>query len=374
VELLKLESGLFCFLHFQLIPIMSRYLILLLLPLLTYTACTDPAGGDDDDPMLPSFDRRGMLTDWADDVIIPAHADFNTKVQALAVANEAFMVAPDAATLASFQSAFKSAYLSFQRLDPFILGKGEEIRLRELLNTYPANVELIQENIAAGNTNLDLPSNTAAQGFPALEYLLYADNEQLLSEESYRSYATNLIARMAVLNTVVQDDWDGTSRDLFIQNDGSSATGSIDRTVNDYIFQYEKFLRAGKVGIPAGVFSDTPLADRAEALYAGYSKELFLEALNASSAFFSNQGLKEYLNVLDVRRDGEFLSEQIEAQFAAIVEASANQLESYANQVEVDNDQMLQLYDEMQKLVVLLKVDMVQALSINIDYVDADGD
>jgi predicted lipoprotein len=353
---------------------MSRYLILLLLPLLTYTACTDPAGGDDDDPMLPSFDRRGMLTDWADEVIIPAHADFTTEVQALSMANEAFTAAPDAAALTNLQNAFKSAYLSFQRLDPFILGKGEEIRLRELLNTYPANVELIRENIAAGDANLDLPSNTAAQGFPALEFVLYADPQLFIDEAEYHAYATSLIARMATLNTVVQDEWNGTYRDLFIQNDGSSATASIDRTVNDYIFQYEKFLRAGKVGIPAGVFSDTPLADRAEALYAGYSKELFLEALNASSDFFSNHGLKEYLNVLEVRRDGEFLSEQIEAQFAAIVESSANQMESYANQVEVDNGQMLQLYDEMQKLVVLLKVDMVQALSINIDYVDADGD
>ncbi len=39
-----------------------------------------------------------------------------------------------------------------------------------------------------------------------------------------------------------------------------------------------------------------------------------------------------------------------------------------------DNVQMLTLYDEMQRLVVLLKVDMLQALSINVDYVDADGD
>ena len=353
---------------------MSRYLFFLLLPLLTYSACTDPAGGDDDGPMLPSFDRRGMLTDWADEAIIPAHTDFNTEVEALVAANEAFTVAPDVGTLSNLQAAFKSAYLSFQRLDPFILGKGEEIRLRELLNTYPANVDLIRENIASGNANLELPSNTSAQGFPALEFILHAEGDQLIAEEAYRTYATTLIARMGVLNETVLTDWNGTSRDLFIQNDGSSATASIDRTVNDYIFHYEKFLRAGKVGIPAGVFSDAPLADRTEALYAGYSKELFLEAFSASSSFFSNQGLKEYLDVLGVSRDGELLSNQIKAQFAAIVAASAGLSNSYAEQVAADNGQMLRLYDEMQKLVVLLKVDMVQALSINIDYVDADGD
>jgi predicted lipoprotein len=356
------------------IKAMSRYLIFLLLPLLTYSACTNPAESDDDGPILPSFDRREMLTTWADEVIIPAHNNFKTKLEALAIADEAFGASPDAGTLAEFQDRFKSAYLSFQGLDPFIVGKGEEIRMREQLNTYPTNVELVRENANAGTANLDLPSNTVAQGFPTLEFLLHAESDQLLANANYRAYATSLIDRMISLNETVQTDWNGTYRDLFVQNDGNSATASIDRTVNDYIFHYEKFLRAGKVGIPAGVFSDDPLADRAEALYAGYSKELFLEALHASRDFFTNQGLKEYLDVLDIRRDGELLSSQIEAQFAVIIEASADLTDSYSEQVQADNGQMLQLYDEMQRLVVLLKVDMVQALSINIDYVDADGD
>ena len=35
---------------------------------------------------------------------------------------------------------------------------------------------------------------------------------------------------------------------------------------------------------------------------------------------------------------------------------------------------MLQTYDELQKNVVNMKVDMLQALNIRVDYVDADGD
>jgi hypothetical protein len=35
---------------------------------------------------------------------------------------------------------------------------------------------------------------------------------------------------------------------------------------------------------------------------------------------------------------------------------------------------MLLAYDEVQRAVPLLKVDMVSAMSINIDFVDADGD
>jgi hypothetical protein len=35
---------------------------------------------------------------------------------------------------------------------------------------------------------------------------------------------------------------------------------------------------------------------------------------------------------------------------------------------------MLGAYDELQRNVILMKVDMLQALSIDVDYIDADGD
>jgi hypothetical protein len=35
---------------------------------------------------------------------------------------------------------------------------------------------------------------------------------------------------------------------------------------------------------------------------------------------------------------------------------------------------MLLTYDELQKNVVLMKVDMLQAMNVSVDYVDADGD
>jgi hypothetical protein len=42
--------------------------------------------------------------------------------------------------------------------------------------------------------------------------------------------------------------------------------------------------------------------------------------------------------------------------------------------MEENNLQMLAAYDELQKVVVLLKTDLLINLSIVVDYVDADGD
>lgn len=341
-------------------------------------ACNpDATDGSDDGPDTVDFDRAAMLANWVDNVIRPAYADQLAANTALATAANAFTDAPSAATLAALRSDYLFAYESWQKLSPVLTGKAEEINLRSRLNTYPTNTELIEANVG-NNANLILPSQYAAQGFPALDYLLYARTESLLESSeagrARREYLRQLISAMAGLLTEASDEWTADFRAAFVANDGNSATASIDRTVNDYIFYYEKFLRAGKVGIPAGIFSDTPLADRAEAPYSGSSKRLMLAALAASRNFFVTEGLAEYLDALNVTRNGELLSQTVTNQFAAIVTEAANVGENFAEQVATDNTKMLALYAEMQRVVVLLKVDMLQALSINVDYVDADGD
>jgi hypothetical protein len=154
--------------------------------------------------------------------------------------------------------------------------------------------------------------------------------------------------------------------------------------VNDYIFYYEKNLRAGKIGIPAGVFSGTALDSHVEGYYSEvYSKDLFLESLDAAQNFFngkhfgsetSGESLNSYLNYLNTTKDGTALSDLINGQFEE-ARLQAEELNSdLSSQVETDNAKMLSAYDALQRNVVYLKVDMLQALNINVDYVDADGD
>ena len=48
--------------------------------------------------------------------------------------------------------------------------------------------------------------------------------------------------------------------------------------------------------------------------------------------------------------------------------------DDFVNQISTDPLKLLSTYDAIQEVVVLFKVDMLQILSINVDYVDADGD
>ena len=46
----------------------------------------------------------------------------------------------------------------------------------------------------------------------------------------------------------------------------------------------------------------------------------------------------------------------------------------FIDQINNDNIKMLQAFDALQVIVVHLKVDMLQAFNVNVDYVDAYGD
>ena len=67
---------------------------------------------------------------------------------------------------------------------------------------------------------------------------------------------------------------------------------------------------------------------------------------------------------------GNKISEKLKTAREKIAELDQN----FVNQIQNDNNKFLQTYDAIQEVVVLLKVDMLQLLSINVDYVDADGD
>lgn len=351
----------------------------------------------DEAPPIPqdNFDRQAMLSNWANKNIIPGYTAFATKTEALKVAGTAFANEANEANLTTLKDTWLAAYVVWQRVSMFEIGKAEELRLRNNLNIYPTDVAALEENVLQGGYNLELNSEIDQQGFPALDYLLFGikDSEAAILEfyttnenaNQYLSYLVELVTRIDDLTDTVLADWNDKFKDEFIANSGNSATASVDKLVNDFLFYYEANLRAGKVGIPAGVFSGNPLSDRVEAFYKKEgSKILLLEALDATQDFFNgyefgssttrNESLSAYLDALNTVKDGADLTSLINNQFDAARTTINDLNDNFAAQVETDNSKMLATYDQLQLNVVLLKVDMLQALNITVDYVDADGD
>ena len=353
----------------------------------------------DEEPTGPvdNFDRQAMLINWADNIIIPAFTAFAEKTNELKSASEAFATDPSTSTYDELANQWEAAYLVFQDVSMFEIGKAEELRFTNNLNIYPTDAAAITDNIMNGGYNFELPSTIDQQGFPALDYLLFgiADNEAMILDfyqnntdaSKYLTYLTDLTTRIDDLAQTVLSDWNNGFRNSFVENSGNSATASVDKLTNDFIFYYEKHLRAGKIGIPAGVFSGDTERDKVEALYRNdLSKTLFFRAMDAVEKFFNGENyltvgplsqeesFKTYIEYLDVRKGNESLATVINNQFQ-LARTTAQELDdSFSNQIEMDNVKMLATYDQLQLNVVNIKVDMLQAFNINVDFVDADGD
>jgi len=361
-------------------------------------ACSSDSDADDTvivDPVDEvSFERSTMLINWADNIIIPSYVAFSSDLDELVSSFNTFKEDASEINLVELRSSWVNAYISWQRVAMFEIGPAETVGFQLNMNIYPTNTENIDEFIVSGSYDLSLSSNRSSKGFPALDYLLNGlgeDDTSILAfyngdnKDALFTFTEDVLLDMKSLTDTVLSDWTEGYRDTFVVNDGASSTASVDRMVNDYIFYYEKYLRAGKMGIPLGVFSGAPLPENVEAYYEGtISNELFLEGLNAVQDFFNGkhfnsetegESLASYLDALNSVKDGEDLSSLINAQFNTARDLVSD-LAAFREEIENNNTPtaMFLAYDEVQKAVPMLKVDMVSAMSISIDFVDADGD
>ena len=353
------------------------------------TSSEDSSSSDNSESQ--TFDRKALLTNWANNIIIPLYENFNTNLTALSDEITKFNETPNLDNLKLVREKWLDAYKSWQHVEMFNLGKAEETYFQSKMNVYPSDKERIERNLTNETYNLDNPNNNDAQGFPALDYMLYGSDESdekivdkyLLENKKYNTYLSSLIDKMVSNTSVVVNDWN-QNKDTYINSTENTSTSSINKITNDFIYYYEKLFRANKIGIPAGVFSGSKLPDRVEGYYSKiYSKDLALEAMSAIENFFvgkkynsgeKGESLESYLNFLNSEKNGTSLSKSITDQFKVAKETIDKLNNDFASQVNEDNNKMLVAYDEIQKGVVFMKTNMLQSLSISVDYVDADGD
>ncbi|MEM8847255.1 MAG: imelysin family protein [Bacteroidota bacterium] len=355
------------------------------------TSMTDDDVVSDDDGASVTFDRGAMLINWSDNIIIPSYNNFLAIFDVLESDFERFQGDISEDNLRRLRATWIDAYRTWQSISMFEIGPAEDDGLRLNINTYPTDFDLIEDHIATGTYDLNLPSNRDTKGFPALDYLLNGvgtnDTEIVAvfadasTGNAYITYVEDILTDIETRVTAVRDGWQNGFRDTFVANDGSSATASVDRYVNDFIFYYEKFLRAGKMGIPLGVFTGTQVPNTVEAFfYPELSNQLFQDGLDAVQDFFNGvefgtentgESLATYLTTLGEESLRDDILDQFETARTAV-----EGLEPFRTELETNipaND-MFAAYDEVQRAVSLLKVDMVSAMSIAIDFVDADGD
>lgn len=366
---------------------------------LGFILCACTGKGSEPSPADNTKDRKLMLTHWADGIIVPSYEDFQSVLNGMVEKGNAFTATPDQASLSAFRQAWADAYVAWQKVDLFEFGPADKYTLRNFFNIYPADVAGITANIGNPAANLDLAGTYAQQGFPALDYLLNgtgADDAAILSYytapgdgPARLAYISRILTRMQALLDQVISEWKNGYRDSFVTKTGLDVGSSAGLVVNAYILYYERYIRSGKIGIPSAAAFGSSSGTFPEKVEAFYKRDLSLTlaqtAHQAARDFFNGKdartmaegpSLKSYLDGLGAKdpATNTALSEIINNQFAAIHAALEQLNPDFYQQIQTENQQMIDTYAAMQKLVRLLKVDMTSAMSISITYTDNDGD
>ncbi len=359
---------------------------------LVFIACKKKAKNKEEEEET-TFDKPAMLTNYADNLIIPNFQSFKSSIDSLVISFNAFTQNKNVTTLTSLRQKYIVASAKFQHVSTFEFGPSESEIVRSNFNTYPTNTVTINSNINSGSYNLGTVSNLDAKGFPALDYLFFGKNEtdaSLIALFDTDPKATNRIAYVnACLNELqtktnaIVNGWNNSYRGAFIGSTGSQIGSSLGLLVNQLDFEID-LLKNAKLGIPLGKKSlGVTLPEKCEAFYANnISVKLAKECLaniedvylGRSASGVDGKGLDDLLEDLEAKHGAESLNTAIKNQFA-IAKSSLNLVaEPLSGSVNNATSTVDAAYLEMVKLLVLLKTDTPSALGIVITYQDGDGD
>ncbi|GAA5522000.1 imelysin family protein [Aliifodinibius salicampi] len=367
------------------------YFSAILMLSLSFAACSNSTSPDEQD----NSDRSEMLNNYGNNIILPAFEEIQTAVKELQVAAQDFENERTLEQLENLQVALKDARIAWQDVSPFQFGPAESILLRSSINTYPVDDNEINDNISSGDYSFGGIDNQDIAGLPTLGYLLHGvgeSNEEILAMYTTDAEAENRMTYLLDNITFVKDkidtatsEWQSSGGDyigMFLsqENAGTDAGSSLGMLINHYVRHYERFLRDGKIGIPAGVRSaGNPRPKAVEAYYGGYSVELAIANLNQIEQIFAGaggKGLDDNLVSINNRVDfdTEELTSDIKSQIGDAQSALEQLSDPLSQQIENNNEAVLTSFEELHALVSMLKADMTSALGITITYQDNDGD
>ena len=372
------------------------------------SGCTDPdalnynidAQKDDNGCLYEDYDKLSLLTNLADNYIIPSLDAYKSRIIILNIHVDSFIENPSISNLTLLRTNWEEALLSWQDVGFLDFGPSEYILLRKQTNTFPIDTTELNNFITIADWNLEYTSSYDSKGLQALDYLLFKPGHtesELITYFQNNTNAKNYLKALAedlnqnisyVTNQWVSyredfiNDFEVTQSNFSTNSQGSS----ISNIINALCLHYEFYVRRGKVGLPLGVFngfSQLELPELVECYYSGKSTQNLVRSINSlrkyvtGSSYLNNDnglGLDDYMDFVNAEQNSQQLSTVIDNQFLTILDELNNINGPLSEEIINNKSQITQTYQELQQLVPYIKVDMTSALGVLITYQDNDGD
>ena len=330
-------------------------------------------GGPEETP-VDDFDKEALLKNVAENVVVSSYSEWALSVVTLEQKAANFSDNPSESSLNELQAEFLSAYKVWNECSVFEFGPAAETGLRLKVNIFPVDTAQIESNILSGDTEFGTAQNAESVGFAVLDYLLFENVEDLFISTQRQAYLKANIDWIKDLSDEMNAEWTTYVGD-FYSNTSSSAGSPLSNMVNEINYEFE-LLKNARIGIPLGKKTlGVTQAAKLEGYFSDHSSELSkANLLGIKNAFIGGAGLglDDYLNDLDIKKNGELLSVQIVDLFDQI----EDDLEKVNLRDAIENNpsSLDPMYNRIEQLVVLLKVDMPSQLGVQITYQDNDGD
>ncbi len=362
--------------------VFSKFYVLFFILLVGFSSCES-----DTETKKTEFDRKELLENVATNLIIPSYQNLESTTNLLVEATQNFTQNPSVSTLETAQTAWKSAYLSFQDANVYNFGaaQGTLGSLLENIGTFPVSQTKIENYINAGNsslTNFDRDS----RGFLGVEYLLFNEENKTntvaeFSDQKRKEYLLAIVKNIQTEVKKVNDSWKNGYKETFTNNTGTDAGSGISILFNEWSKSFES-IKNFKLGLPLGRRAGQTESNP-KLVEAYYSKEsiLFLKShfenieriwygksLNAQDGI----GFEEYLMSVE---GGEAIVLETKTQLEEVRKAiDSLPNESMQSQIISNPTAINTVLTEMQKLTRFFKSEMTSLLGITITYDSGDGD
>ena len=357
---------------------MKRLVFGLLISSVLLISCEDDDG---DTNTSSSFNRKAMLENYADQLIIPRIDSVARSSADLKTAVENYTADPTAENRLDAQEAWLLAVKDFVRVSAYNFGPGDGLfgTLNENLGTFPADTSQIEDYINSGDNALD-NFNRNTRGFYGLEYLLFYGQEPI--DQNRKDYINAVVSDISSQLSQLKDDWT-SYRNEFIDNDATSAGSCTSVLFNEFAKFFESS-KNFKVGLPAGKRPGQTAAapEQVESFYAAHSKELLNIHLDEVWNIYSGtgvsgingSGLDDYLKASP---GGAAIYDQTVEQWSnvnAALESVNNSTSSWQTIVVSEPEIADDMYLELQKHTRFFKSDLSSILGIQITFQSGDGD
>lgn len=346
----------------------------------TFYACSKNSSDGSPEPAGPATDtfKTALLTNYANNLIIPAYSSFQQQLIALESSANAFLAAPTTITQQSLKISFRDSYLGYQKVSLLFFGPAGATQFNNSINSFPCTVAKIESGITTGVYNLAAANvSDSIQGFPALDYLFFSTNAVQnfagANAANRKKYVQDVISRMKSLTDNVLTQWKTTYSAPFIANTKLDVGSSMGYLVNQFAYEMDQ-LKGPRIGWPFGKQSDgIVFADKSEGFYGDFSAALAIANLTSVKNYYTGgneRGIDDYLVLLQKSA----LNISVIGQFDVTLTALKAIPEPMSASFSTNKPLIENAYKQVQKLLTLIKTDVASATSIRITYQDTDGD